>query len=93
MPGWPAVQAKRGATAYAEAVSPSPDFRISQERFRATFDFAPVGIAIVGLDGRWLRVNRTLCDLLGYSIDDLLASDFQTIPPPTYFIFRVNVTF
>ena len=40
------------------------------------------GVALVALDGRWLRVNRSLCDIVGYSEPELLASDFQTITHP-----------
>jgi two-component system, cell cycle sensor histidine kinase and response regulator CckA len=43
----------------------------SEGLYRSTFDAAPVGIVHVGLDGRWLRVNQRLCDLLGYSRDEL----------------------
>ncbi len=54
----------------------------SEERFRATFDQAAVGIAHVGLDGRWLRVNRKLCDIVGYRPDELLALTFQDVTHP-----------
>jgi PAS domain S-box-containing protein len=54
----------------------------SEERFRATFDQAAVGIAHVGTDGRWLRVNRKLCDIVGYSHDELLRLTFQDITHP-----------
>ena len=40
--------------------------RESEERFRSAFDFAPAGMALTGSpDGRWLRVNRVLCEMLG----------------------------
>lgn len=39
--------------------------RIAEERFRVSFDRAPNGMAIVGLDGRFQQVNAALCDLLG----------------------------
>ncbi len=54
----------------------------SEERFRATFEQAAVGIAHVALDGRWLRVNRTLCEIVGYTRDELLARSFQDITHP-----------
>ncbi|MGB7760786.1 MAG: PAS domain S-box protein, partial [Bryobacteraceae bacterium] len=41
--------------------------RESVERFRAIFEQAAVGIAQVGMDGRWLRVNGKLCDIVGYT--------------------------
>jgi PAS domain S-box-containing protein len=53
--------------------------RESEERFRRSFDDAPIGIALVSPLGRWLKVNRALCDMLGYAEEELLALDFQTI--------------
>lgn len=56
--------------------------RQSEERFRATFEQAAVGIAHVAPDGRWLRVNQKLCGIVGYSREELLASSFQDITHP-----------
>jgi PAS domain S-box-containing protein len=41
--------------------------------YRAAFDHAPIGMALVAPDGRWLRVNRALCRIVGYAERDLLA--------------------
>lgn len=57
-------------------------YRDSETRFQATFEQAPVGIAMVAPDGRWLRVNRQLCDMLGYGHDELLQKTFQDITYP-----------
>ena len=54
----------------------------SEERFRATFEQAAVGITHVATDGTFLRVNQVLCDLLGYTRDELLARTFQEITHP-----------
>ena len=54
----------------------------SEQRFRATFEQAAVGIALVSPDGRWLRVNDRLCEITGYSRDELLACRFQDITHP-----------
>jgi PAS domain S-box-containing protein len=54
----------------------------SEERFRRTFDNAAVGITHVALDGRWLRVNQRICDITGYSREELLRTDFQSITHP-----------
>lgn len=43
----------------------------SEERFRATFNSAPVGMALVGLDGAFLEANRALQELLGYEFNQL----------------------
>lgn len=54
----------------------------SEKRFRATFEQAAVGIALVAPDGRWLKVNQRLCDIVGYSHDELLGGSFQDITHP-----------
>ncbi len=53
--------------------------RESQERFRATFEEAGVGIAHLAVDGRWLQVNRALCEMTGYSKEDLLARTYYDV--------------
>ncbi len=50
--------------------------------FSQTFDQAGVGMAQLGLDGRWTRVNRKLCDISGYSESELLALSFQGMTHP-----------
>ena len=56
--------------------------RESDERFSGAFEHAPIGVALVSPDGRWLKVNRALCDLVGYSEAELLARSFQEITAP-----------
>src|SRR5467141_4374393 len=56
--------------------------RNSEARLRATFDHAAVGIAHVAPDGRWLRVNGTLCRILGYPVDELLTKSFRDVTYP-----------
>ncbi|MBD2102231.1 PAS domain S-box protein [Leptolyngbya sp. FACHB-261] len=56
--------------------------QISDQRFRATFEQAAVGMAHVGLEGQWLLVNQKLCDILGYSREELLLRTFQDITYP-----------
>lgn len=55
---------------------------LQEERFRQTFDFAPNGMALVSPNGKWLRINKSFCRLLGYSQQELLATDFQHITHP-----------
>jgi PAS domain S-box-containing protein len=54
----------------------------SEERFRATFELAGVGIAHVSLDGRFVRLNRRLCDITGYTSEELKKLTFQEITYP-----------
>ena len=56
--------------------------RESEERFRKSFEDAPIGMALVSLEGRWVRVNRVICAMVGYSEAELLATDFQTLTHP-----------
>jgi PAS domain S-box-containing protein len=56
--------------------------REAQELFKSAFDNAPIGVAVVGLDGRFLRVNRSLCEMLGFSEEGLLSTTFQKITHP-----------
>lgn len=54
----------------------------SEIRYRTTFEQAAIGVAHIGLDGRWLRVNRKVCDMVGYSMEELLQKTFQEITHP-----------
>ena len=54
----------------------------SHERFRTTFDLAPVGIAHHSVDGTITMANRRFCELLGYSEDELLATSVTALTHP-----------
>jgi PAS domain S-box-containing protein/diguanylate cyclase (GGDEF)-like protein len=56
--------------------------RWAEERYRAVTDGAPIGHAIVGLDGRWLSVNDALCEIVGYSREELLRATVAEITHP-----------
>ena len=56
--------------------------RAAEERFRSAFDYAGIGMALVGLDGRWLQVNRQVPAMLGYTEAELLARTFQDVTHP-----------
>jgi diguanylate cyclase (GGDEF)-like protein/PAS domain S-box-containing protein len=59
-------------TALAEAVA----------RFEVVFDHAPIGMALLDLDGQWIRVNQALLDITGYSESELVERTFQDITHP-----------
>ncbi len=54
----------------------------SEEQFRNAFEFAPIGMALVAPNGKWLRVNRSVCEILGYTELELLATNFQMLSHP-----------
>ncbi len=54
----------------------------SEERFRLAFEEAPIGMALVALDGRFIRVNRVLCEIVGYTPEELMEQTFQAITHP-----------
>ncbi|HUQ40584.1 MAG TPA: EAL domain-containing protein [Acidimicrobiales bacterium] len=56
--------------------------RESEQRFRSAFNGAGTGMALVGVDGRFLRVNHELVRLTGYTEEELLASSFLGITHP-----------
>ena len=54
----------------------------SEQRFRLAFEEAAIGMALIAPDGSWLRVNRAICSIVGYSETELLKTDFQAITHP-----------
>jgi PAS domain S-box-containing protein len=58
------------------------ELREAEERFRGAFEHAAIGMALVAPDGHWLRVNRALCEIVGYSEQELLERSFQDLTHP-----------
>jgi PAS domain S-box-containing protein len=56
--------------------------RESEERYRRTFELAGSGLAQVGLDGRFMRVNRRLCEMLGYRESELIGMSVKELSHP-----------
>ncbi|SMD00753.1 sensor histidine kinase [Pedobacter africanus] len=56
--------------------------KLSEERFTRAFEHAAIGMAIVSLSGKWLRVNNSLLQMLGYTSAELMKLTFQDITFP-----------
>ena len=54
----------------------------SEARFRTIFDLASIGISMLSPHGAWLRVNRALCGIVGYTEEELMRQTFQDITHP-----------
>ena len=65
-----------------QAKQTEESLRESVKMFRSAMEHAAIGKALVAPDGRWLKVNPALCRIIGYSEEELLASDFQSITHP-----------
>jgi len=66
----------------SERVEAQAALAASEERFRVTQKHAPIGMALVGMDGQWLQVNPALCELVGRPVQELLGLAFQDITHP-----------
>lgn len=73
------AQTKQAEQYAAMLEGQSSALRESEERFRSAFDHAPIGIALVSPEGKWLRVNRALVEILGYTEEEFLEKDFQSM--------------
>jgi len=56
--------------------------RQSEKLFRSAMEYSAIGMALVAPDGKWLEVNRAVCQITGYSREELLAINFQIITHP-----------
>jgi PAS domain S-box-containing protein len=61
----------------------SAELRASEERFRAAFEGAPIGMGLSSVNGRWLEVNDALCELLGRSQTQLLRQPLWDLVHPS----------
>jgi two-component system, cell cycle sensor histidine kinase and response regulator CckA len=78
------LQQSNGAlqTEVAQHKQAEAALRQSEQRFSGAFEYAPIGVAMVAPDGHFLKVNRVLCGLVGYSEAELLTRTFQDITHP-----------
>lgn len=65
-----------------ELAQANSELQTGEERFRATFEQAAVGLAHVDLTGRWIRVNEKMCEIVGYPLAELMPLSFQDITHP-----------
>lgn len=76
-----------GVVLFTEVITPRKQaelaLRTSEETLRQAIDHSPIGMALVALDGRWMRVNQALSSMLGYTPEELQNTTFQqlTYPP------------
>ncbi|AWG20295.1 hypothetical protein FFWV33_01520 [Flavobacterium faecale] len=56
--------------------------KISEEAFRGNFEHGAIGMALLTEKGNWLKVNKKLCDILGYPEEEFLNLSFQDITHP-----------
>ncbi len=54
----------------------------NESKLRTIFELAPVGIAVVGMDGTWIQANKNLCDIMGYSREELYKLKFHELTHP-----------
>jgi len=56
--------------------------RQSEELFRSTFEHAPIGMVLASTDGRFLQANQSICEMLGYSEEELTSTTWQAVTHP-----------
>jgi diguanylate cyclase (GGDEF)-like protein/PAS domain S-box-containing protein len=76
---------ERNLQATEKAAAPAAPFVAADEGaqlFLGAFEHAAIGMALVSPKGQWLRANRSLCCMLGYSEEELIAKGFQGVVHP-----------
>ena len=66
-------------------------YRESESKFRTAFEYSAIGMALVSLNGYWLKVNISLCEMVGYSENELLAKSFLDITHPDDVTLHIDV--
>ena len=79
----PAIERElREAEAHREQKRTHEALSAIEERFRKAFEFSPMGMALVALDGHLLQVSPSLCRILGYTEQELVGMSFGNITHP-----------
>lgn len=68
--------------AYMNRCLQQKSLRQSEAYLRSSFEFAAIGKAFTGLDGRFIRVNKALCDMTGYRADELIGKSYSELTHP-----------
>lgn len=55
---------------------------LNEEKFQKAFEFAPIGMALVSQEGQWIKVNKEVCKITGYSEEELMTLTFQDLTHP-----------
>lgn len=55
---------------------------LSEKRFRGAFEHSATGMAVISLEGKWVEVNRAICNIIGYTAAELKKLTFQDITHP-----------
>lgn len=56
--------------------------KLNEEKFQKAFEFAPIGMALVSLEGKWIKVNNQISKITGYTERELMQLTFQEITHP-----------
>ena len=70
------------ATDISERTQTEQALQEARQLFEQVLEHAPIGMALVGLDGHWTRINKALCQMMGYPRDDLIRKTFEDITHP-----------
>lgn len=58
------------------------EIKLNEAKFRSAFEYSPIGMTLVSLDGKWIQVNKEFCHIVGYQEDELLTMLFTDITHP-----------
>jgi len=58
------------------------ELRESEIRFANSFHYAPIGMAVVSMEGRWIKVNQALCNYVGYTPEEMMTKTLRDITHP-----------
>lgn len=69
-------------TAYQSYIRTVAALQASESRFRSSFDYATIGMGIVSPEGNWIQVNKSLQDILQFTEEEFLNSNYQNVIHP-----------